>query len=193
MITDRRSFLKQAAVAIATTSLASHTSLALQPTAQGALDDRLLAALGDATLPESLGSEGRAAAVESFRTWLANYHPGAERAHGYGRADITHTPADPAPAWNAQLAALDLEARKLHGAGFADVPVQARRTMLRTPLEGAQLPANPLAATHVAVALLTHWATSSRAIDLAYRARIGVQGCRPLKENPQKPLPLASG
>jgi hypothetical protein len=193
MTTDRRSFLKQAAATLVATSLASRPSAASQPAAQGALDDRLLAALGDATLPESLGADGRAAAVDAFRRWVADYHPVAERAHGYGRAEITYTPPDPAPGWNAQLAALDLVARKQHGSGFAELPIETRRTILRTPLEGARLPASPLAATHIAVALLAHWAGSRQAVDLAYNARIGVTSCRPLRDNPRRPLPVTSG
>jgi len=179
MTTDRRSFLKQAAATLVATSLASRPSAASQPAAQGALDDRLLAALGDATLPESLGADGRAAAVDAFRRWVADYHPVAERAHGYGRAEITYTPPDPAPGWNAQLAALDLVARKQHGSGFAELPIETRRTILRT--------------THIAVALLAHWAGSRQAVDLAYNARIGVTSCRPLRDNPRRPLPVTSG
>lgn len=193
MTTDRRSFLKKAAASLVATSLAARAAEASQQAAQGTLDDRLLGALGDATLPESLGTDGRAAAVDAFRRWVAEYHPVAERAHGYGRAEITYTPPDPAPGWNAQLAALDLIARKQHGSGFAELPIETRRTILRTPLEGARLPANPLAATHIAVALLAHWAASRQAVDLAYNAHIGVMTCRPIRNNPRRPPPLTSG
>ena len=190
MKTDRRSFLKQAA-ALAATSLAPARSDASPPVASGPLDERLLAALGDATLPESLGADGRAAAVEAFRDWAVNYRPVAEMAHGYGRADITYTPADPSPGWNAQLSALDLTARKVHGTGFAELSIEKRRALLRTPLEGARIPTNPVAAAHVAVALLAHWTASRAAIDLAYRARIGIESCRSLKENPRRPPPIS--
>jgi hypothetical protein len=193
MTTDRRSFLKTAAASLVATSLAARHAEATQQAAQGVLDDRLLGALGDATLPESLGTDGRAAAVDAFRRWVADYHPVAERAHGYGRAEITYTPPDPAAGWNAQLTALDLVARKQHGSGFAELPIEARRTILRTPLDGARLPANPLAATHIAVALLAHWAASRQAVDLAYNAHIGVMTCRPIRNNPRRPPPLTSG
>lgn len=193
MTTDRRSFIKKAAATLVATSIVSRPSAASQQAAPGTFDARLLAALGDATLPESLGADGRAAAVDAFRRWVADYDPVVERAHGYGRAEITYTPPDPAPGWNAQLAALDLVARKQHGSGFAELPVETRRAILRTPLLGASLPANPLAATHIAVALPAHWAASRQAVDLAYNARIGVRSCRPLKDNPRRPPPLTSG
>lgn len=193
MTTNRRSFIKNAAATLVATSIVSRHSSAFGQAAQGVLDDRLLGALGDATLPESLGADGRVAAVDAFRRWVADYRPVAERAHGYGRAEITYSPPDPAPGWNAQLAALDLIAQKQHGTGFAELSVERRRAILRTPLEGARLPANPLAATHVAVALLAHWTASRQAVDLAYNARIGVRSCRPLRNNPDRPLPLTSG
>lgn len=191
MTSDRRSFLKQAVATFAVTSMVPGLSGASPSGSRGALDERLLSALGDATLPESLGAKGRARAVEAFREWLAAYRPVAERAHGYGSAAITYTPADPGPGWNAQLAELDLLARKAHGAGFAEITVGQRRAVLRTPLENVRFPRTPGTASHVAVALLAHWAAASETIDLAYRARIGTQTRRPLSDNPRKPLPLA--
>lgn len=193
MTSDRRSFLKQAAAAFAVSSFAPGVAVATASGSRGTLDERLLAALGDAMLPESLGAGGRARAVDAFRAWLAAYRPVAERAHGYGSAAITFTPADPAPGWNAQLAELDLLAQKTYGKGFADITVEQRRTVLRTPLEGVRFPRSTATATHVAVALLAHWTAASETIDLAYRARIGTQTFRPLMDNPRKPLPLARG
>jgi hypothetical protein len=57
-------------------------------------------------------------------------------------------------------------------------------------VSGDRLPA-PLAAGHVALALLAHWASSPAAWDLAYGARITPATCRPLADAPRKPLPIA--
>lgn len=193
MTPDRRSFLKQAMASFAVSSMVPGLPELAASKSQGVLDERLLVALGDATLPEELGAAGRARAVDAFRAWLAAYRPVAERTHGYGSAAITYTPADPGPGWNAQLTELDLLARKAYGAGFAEITVAQRRTVLGAPLEGVRLPRSPASATHVAAALLAHWAAASETIDLAYRAQIGVQTRRPLDDNPRKPLPLARG
>ena len=220
MTTDRRDFLKRAALAAATASglganeaLAQGASRAPAPatpqpatpqpatpqraaqTAARALDPLLLRALGDAILPEMLGDAGRANAIAAFATWLARYTPVAEEMHGYGDAEITYTPSDPAPGWNAQLAGLDLLARRKHRRGFARLGVPLRRAVVQAQLarvSTSRLPANPLAAPHVAVALLAHWAASSEATDLAYEARIMKGNCRLLSQTSRPPLPLAA-
>ncbi len=219
MTTDRRDFIKRAAIAAATASgiggspvlaqagAAQPSATAASPVAptsgpQGAappspraLDPALLRALGDAILPELLGDAGRVRAIGSFSTWLARYTPVAEEMHGYGDAEITYTPSDPAPGWNAQLSGLDLLARRKHRRGFARLGVPLRREIVRTQLarvSGSRLPSDPLAASHVAVALLAHWAASSEATDLAYQARIMKGNCRVLAETSRAPLPLAT-
>lgn len=208
--TDRRNFLKQAALAAATAASVDRTPTpqqgagaappaqrsvqSRQPGGARALDAALLAAVGEAVLPESLGSEGRTRAVAAFARWLAQYSPVAEEMHGYGDAEITYTPSDPAPGWNAQLAGLDLLARRRHRRAFARLGVPLRRGLLATQIGrggGARLPSSPLGAGHVAVALLSHWAASSEATDLAYEARITKGNCRVLAETSRRPLPLA--
>ncbi len=155
----------------------------------------LLQALGGAILPELLGDAGRMRGITAFTSWLALYTPVAEEMHGYGDAEITYTPSDPAPGWNAQLVGLDLLSRRKHRRGFARLSVALRREVAGVQLarvSGTRLPANPLAAPHVAVALLAHWAASSEATDLAYEARIMSGKCRLLSETSRAPLPLAA-
>lgn len=211
MTADRRTFLKQAAATAAATAAAAIGAAAgagapetadaqpAQPStpAQSArtLGAALLAALGEAVLPESLGTAGRASAVRAFEAWIAGYRPVTEEMHGYGDAEITYTPPDPAPGWRAQLEGLDLLARRKHGRGFVGLDLVARRALLAAelPRSVARLPGNPLGASHVAIALLSHWAASSGATDLVYGARIGRATCRVLAESPRKPLPLARG
>lgn len=214
MSSNRRSFIKRAALGAAAASVLPAAAHAAEieavavsaetarpgdpPLAPSAatLDEALAAAVGDAVLPESLGADGRADATTSFRAWIADYRPVSEEMHGYGYAEIRYTPSDPAPGWNAQLAGLDLLARATHKRGFVALDVNARRALLTTQLSrvaGSRLPSNPLAASHVAVALLAHWAASSAATDLAYGARITAGNCRPLAETVRRPLPLAQG
>jgi hypothetical protein len=114
--------------------------------------------------------------------------------HGYGYADVRYLPPDPAPGWRAQLEGLELLARRSRGASLGELPVAERRALIESALAGVpggRLPA-PLAAGHVALALLAHWASSPAAWDLAYGARITPASCRPLGDAPRRPLPLAS-
>ena len=197
--TDRRTFLSQAAASMAAFSVAG--DLGARPpqgpaAAARALDVTLLAALGETVLPQSLGAAGRMRAVRAFREWIAGYVPVSEEMHGYGYAEIRYTVADPAPGWSAQLQGLDLLAKRQLGAGLAALGAAKRDAFVRAQLarvRGDRLPADPLSAQHVAVALLAHWAASSDAIDLAYGVRIGKDNCRSLADSPRKPLPLAPG
>ena len=198
MPSDRRSFLKSAAALTASAALPAPALAAPSLAQQGprTLNAALLAALGDTVLPESLGATGRASAVREFAAWIAAYTPVAEEMHGYGEAEITYTPADPAPGWNAQLEALDLLARRSKRRGFAALSLAARRDIVRRQLSsvrGASLPSNPLVAPHVAVALLAYWAGTYGAHDLAYNARVMRGECRGLANVTRKPLPLANG
>ena len=198
MTQDRREFLKRAAVVAAASVVVSGESGAQQsPGAPGrrALDPGTLAAVGDAVLPESLGAAGRTKAVRAFGAWIGAYQPVAEEMHGYGNAEITYTPSDPAPGWNAQLEALDLLSKRKFRRGFAAIDTTKRRELITAQIgrAAARLSANPLQAAHVAVALLAHWADSSDATDVVYGAKIGKGECRILAESSRKPLPLAGG
>jgi hypothetical protein len=202
MTADRRTFLTQAAASVAAFTVAGDLRSGAQqtptqtPVSSRALDAGLLTTLGESLLPESLGAAGRARAVRAFRDWIAGYAPVSEEMHGYGNAEITYTVADPAPGWNAQLQGLDLLAKKQFGMSFGALKPDKRDTLVRAQLAGARagrLPANPLTAPHVAIALLAHWAASSEAIDFAYGAHIGKDVCKALADSPRKPLPLAPG
>jgi len=199
MTTDRRTFLSQAAASMAAFTVAGDLQAAPQQGPAGAsraLDAPLLAALGEAMLPETLGAAGRTRAVRAFRDWIGAYVPVSEEMHGYGYAEIRYTVADPAPGWNAQLQGMDLLAKKQFGSGFASLKADKRDTIVRAQLaavRNGRLPANPLTAPHVAIALLAHWAGSSDAIDLAYGVQIMKDHCRSLADSPHKPLPLTPG
>ena len=151
-----------------------------------------LAALGAAVLPSDLGADGTTRVVADFQRWMAGYRPGAEANHGYGTGRIERVPTDPRPRWNAQLAALDTDARRSGGQSFAALPRERRQALVRAALAGERgeaLP-SPLAARHVALALLAHFYDSPAATDLCYNARIGRQQCRPLAAQRDQPVAL---
>ena len=195
---NRRDFLKRTAFAAAASTLplsaASADSAGTTSAPPARLNLGLLAALGDAVLPESVGASVRSLAVRDFAAWAAAYRPVSEEMHGYGDQEITYTAADPSPGWRSQLEALELLAHRKHRKGFASITVEQRRALVRPQLprgRGLRLPANIVGAPHVAVALLAHWANTSAATDLAYGVAIGKDQCRVLADAPRRPLPLA--
>ncbi len=210
-MSSRRAFLKAAgtlAAGAATTGAVSASGCALSD--RGAVqaadsrsdaardtgfDQGLLDALGDTVLPVSIGADARRAAVTAFVTWVDEYDPVAEEMHGYGYADVRYLPADPAPAWRAQLSGLDLLARRSRGGAFLELDMIARAAVVEQALRGQpgeRLPA-PLQAPHIALALLSHWAASPGAWNLALGAQVSPGTCRPLDDARRAPLPLAPG
>ena len=152
-----------------------------------------LEALAAAVLPAALGVDKRRAAVDAFIAWSDGYDPVAEEMHGYGYADVRYLPPDPVPAWRAQLDGLDLLARRSRHKAFINLDVSAQREILAVALRrergGDRLPA-PLGASHIAVALLSHWASSPGAWDLALGVQVGTGTCRTLDGAARKPLPV---
>jgi hypothetical protein len=200
---SRRGFLKSASLlavgATAAVSCETETRASLReqnpdlaPRATG-FDRARLDALAGAVLPESLGTTGRQKAIDAFVSWVDGYDPAAEEMHGYGYADVRYLPADPAPAWRAQLDALEVLAKRIHGASFAALTVEQQRGLLNIVLRrergSDRLPA-PLGASHVAVALLSHWASTPEAWDRALGVQVGAMTCRPLDDASRKPLPV---
>ncbi len=206
-MTSRRSFLKTAGAltaGVATVGTAGTACAVKDPTANNATDqeygaarvrgfDRvLLDAVATAVLPAALGAPGIRTATDAFVAWADGYEPVAEEMHGYGYADIRYLPADPSPAWRAQLTALDLLARKHGTFGFSTLTLAQRQELLGTVLReqrGDRLPA-PLDANHVAIALLAHWSSGPDAWDTALGARVSPGVCRTLSDATRKPLPV---
>lgn len=195
--TSRRSFLMTAGT-FAAGSLAAcearsaDPAAAAQPLRTTGFDRVGLDALSDCVLPDELGLEGRRAATAAFVAWADGYDPVAEEMHGYGYAEIRYLPPDPAPAWRAQLAGLDILARRSRRKRFAELDTTARRDLLAVVLRrerGDRLPA-PLAASHIAVALLSHWASSAAAHDLAMGRAVTPLTCRTLNNVTTEPSSL---
>lgn len=203
---DRRGFLKVAGALAATAAVSGCKFESRVPgTASGSASDRipgserltgfdqgLLTAIGTAVLPAELGEQGQQAAIKAFVAWADGYDPVAEEMHGYGYSDIRYLPADPSPAWRAQLTALDLLARRSRQKPFGQLTLDARRELLTIALNGVpgdRLP-DPLSAPHVALALMSHWAGSADAHDLALGAKVQSGNCRVLGDANAKPLPI---
>ncbi|MDP2958691.1 MAG: hypothetical protein Q8N53_19860 [Longimicrobiales bacterium] len=200
MTHDRRTFLRRTGAAL---SVAAATGCVPDASSRGpgdngdagrstSLDPALLRLVGALSLPSALGDPGFEQAVQGFERWAYGYEPVAELNHGYGTSEIRYGPADPLPAWGAQLQALDLEAVKRTGTGFATLTPDARAEILRRQIgdEGPAVP-DPLQARHVAVALLAWWLATPDATDRCYGARISPQTCRGIANAPQEPEAVA--
>jgi Gluconate 2-dehydrogenase subunit 3 len=196
---QRRAFLKVAGALAATAAtgckLESHVPDAVTTVVndrdQG-FDRTVLDSLGEVVLPTELGEKGRDAAIGQFIAWADGYDPVAEEMHGYGYSDIRYLPPDPAPAWRAQLSALDVLARRTQRKPFARLTLDERRELVGMSVNGVtseRLP-SPLDARHIAIALLSHWAASPDAWDLALGAKVQPGNCRVLADANAKPLPI---
>ena len=181
MTQDRRTFLKRTSAALGAVVVGPALPMdGADHERQGRrLDPALLRSVAEVVLPSELSAGAREEAVADFEYWADEYEPVAEMNHGYGTDVIRYGPPDPIPAWTAQLAALQLEAQQRSSTGFADLDMDARRTLL----EGQTLDTDdglpsPLRAQHIAVALMAHWFRSPDAIDRCYDRRIAERRCR---------------
>jgi hypothetical protein len=154
----------------------------------------VLRALAQVVLPASeLGERDLDRVLRRFARWVDGIEPVAELDHPYLSTDeIAYGPPDPRPAWRAQLDALELLARRRHGAGFASLGREEQERLLRDqlPRELPRSMPHPTAAPHVAIGLLAWFYASDEANDLCYRARIGRHQCRGLPSAVERPAPL---
>ncbi len=182
MTLPRRRFLKSSGLVAAAVAA---------PVAARAQSSALLQAVAEAVLPEEIGPDGVRAAVEDFTRWLDGFEPVKAQNYAYLNSDVVrYGPPDPAPAWNAQLEALDLLARRTRERGFEELSLAERRELLAGELDrlapGDALP-SPIHAPHVAVALMARWGSRPGSVDLAYGARINPRGCRGLPSGAERP------
>jgi hypothetical protein len=188
---SRRRFLASLAGALPVAVFVRHAHAAAVAHLQS--DPATLDALAEVVLPSAaLGKTGFAKEVESFRKWGAEYREGAEVNHGYGTSRLRTLGPTPMTRWSAQLDDLDAQAKAKHQKAFHQVPVADRADLVRAALQGQRLDRLPgvADASHVALALLSHFYNSSAANDLCYEAQIGQQTCRPLAQQARKPLPM---
>jgi hypothetical protein len=161
----------------------------------GGLDPVLLTHLGEAVLPAELGDIDIARVSRAFSRWVAAYPQGAELSHPYGSATIRFAGGSPVGRWRPQLDALQRAADGRFGRPFASISRDQRRELVQAALadERVERMPSPLAAGHVALALLAWYFTTPEATDLCYRARINAGSCRPLLTSGREPLPLVRG
>ena len=208
MAESRRKFLKQSAATVAAVSLTGCAPGAAGEPAAGTDGDVLshldgaapaslpaetLRAVGEAVLPDELGSDGRERAVRAFERWSEALEPVAELSHPYLVPEIRYSGPDPRPGWAAQLEGLEKECRSRHALSLSDLDVPRRRELLARPLdEAGPEPGAPQNADHVALALIAHFFGSPIATDLCYGRAIRKELCRSIEGAEDEPAPLGA-
>jgi hypothetical protein len=142
-------------------------------------------------LPSALGAERTRATVDRFVVWTRGYREGVPLAHGYGHPRLVRSGATPVPAYLAQLAALEAEARAA-GGRWSALDAEKRRTILDAAFTNAgvrNLPPRPTG-QHVVADLMAFYFRSSEANDDCYNALINREVCRPIAITTRKPEPL---
>ena len=187
---NRRSLIK---LALTGTALSPFVRLGLAAAVQefGAESVAILRRVARFVLPGELGVRGADAQVEAFAKWVREYREGAELEHGYGRPRIRYAPPSPVETYSAQLRAIDTAARA-KGQSFERLDREAQRAILDVSFKAAEvdeLPPRPMG-RHVVADLMAHYFRSTQANDLAYRALIGQQNCRPITLVVERPRPL---
>jgi hypothetical protein len=143
-------------------------------------------------LPASLGADKISLTADRFVAWTRGYQEGVPLQHGYGHPRLVTTAASPVPDYVAQLASLAAAARA-RGGRFGSLTLDTRRALLDEALAAArvtQLPSRP-SGGHVASDLMAFYFRSSEANDVAHRARIGRQICRPIELTTRRPASTA--
>ena len=187
---NRRSLIK---LALTGTALSPFVRLGLTAAVQefGTESVAILRRVGRVVLPGELGVRGVDEQVEGFARWVREYREGAELEHGYGRPRIRHAPPSPAATYAVQLQDIDKAARA-KGQPFERLDREIQRAVLETSFKAAgvaDLPARPTG-RHVVADLMAHYFRGSEANDLAYKALIGQQNCRPITFVVERPRAL---
>lgn len=155
-------------------------------------DRELIAAIGEVTLPSTLGADGRAKAVAAFEQWLDEYRAGVPMSYGYGDLRYTVVPPSPALRYPSQLRRLR-ELSKAKGSPFARLSPADRKAVVEAALLEAKvtkLPERP-DGQHVACDLMSHFYGSSDGNDFLFKASIRVSECRGLDGSGARPTSIA--
>ena len=150
-----------------------------------------LHAIAATVLPASLGAAKIRDVADKFVGWTRGYREGVALAHGYGHPRLVKSGASPVPLYIRQLAALDAQVRT-RGAQWQALDLEARLAIVDAALVEAgvrALPPRPVG-QHVLADLMAFYFRSSEANDLAYRALINREVCRPIAITTRKPAPL---
>jgi hypothetical protein len=197
---SRRRFLADGAGALSAVALgaAARPARPATPDEVATRAATLRAVAGLALPAAALGPRRLEEAVARFERWRDGFQPVAELDHPYLSTDeIQYGPPDPRPGWDAQLDALELEARRRWERGYAEAAAGEREEMLRTHLErhlprasGATPLPEPARAPHVAIALMAWFAATPAANDLCFGRAIRRHTCRGLPSAVDEPAPL---
>jgi hypothetical protein len=190
------SALATAAMALARRGAQAQARGSQAPAGAAGLSVPALLPLAHAVLPAELGAPGIERAATAFSRWIGGYREGEELLHPYGSERLSATGPSPAPKWAAQLVALNNEGTARHGRPFRDLTLDQRTDVVQGVLDGVQYTARvpaPLAAPHVALALVAHFLQSPEATNLAYLREIDAKKCRPLAASPNVPVTLRRG
>jgi len=187
---NRRSVIQ---LALTATALSPFVRLRLAAALQefGPESVAILRRIARAVLPGELGTRGSDEQVERFAEWVRAYREGAELEHGYGRPRIRYAPPSPVETYAAQLREIEAAARAKQQP-FDALDREAQRAILDASLKAAgveDLPGRPMG-RHVVADLMAHYFRSTEANDLAYRALIGQEKCRPITFVIERPRPL---
>jgi hypothetical protein len=150
----------------------------------------LLREIAPTVLPSALGAGRISAMVDQFVVWTRGYREGVPLAHGYGHPRLVRSGPTPVPAYLAQLAALDADARAA-GGRWASLDLERRRSILDAAFTKAGVRGLPPRPTgqHVVADLMAFYFRSSEANDDCYHALINREECRPIMLTTTKPEP----
>lgn len=193
---SRRAFLKGASLtsaALLASTPETHADHADSPDSKSPLEHDLLLSVARVVLPSELGDEGIASVVNAFQTWLSEYDPVPELMHPYGEAVPGYGPPDPAPRWQAQLDAMQIECERRFAVSFLSANDEQQKTVILSRLSqsGDRDLSAPLSAQHVGVGLLAYYVGTSAAIDRCYGRRIAKLSCRGLPGSEEIPVQLS--
>ena len=187
----RRTLFQSVAAVLLARPLARWPLAAPAQAALSSSDVATLHAIGDVVLPDAVGADGKALAVDRFVAWVRNYREGADMGHGYG-ASTLRRPSGPSPAlrYPPQFAALDQAAAAMGAKTFAALSREQRVSIvearLNEPERVTRLPAQPTGANLIAD-LMGFYFNSPDARDLCYQRDIGADRCRSLEGSEQEP------
>ena len=186
----RRTLLQRAAAVLATAPFQRILLFAqpreLTPDAIATLHE-----VAATVLPASIGAAKIGDVVDRFVVWSRGYREGVALAHGYGHPRLVKSGASPVPGYVRQLAALESAARA-KGGTWQTLDLETRRAILDAAFVEAgvrTLPPRPMG-QHVVVDLMAFYFRSSEANDVAYKALINREVCRPIAITTRKPAPL---
>ncbi len=183
----RRTLLQSMAAATAALPLRT-VHLFAQPRELTAEAVSLLHEIAPTVLPSTLGAARVRAVVDRFVAWVRDYQEGVALAHGYGHPRLVKSGPTPAPAYIAQLAEIDRQA-KTRGARWSALDREQQRAILDAAFAAARvrtLPPRPMG-QHVIADLMALYFRSSEANDDCYGALIGRETCRPIAITVRRP------